>query len=724
MQQDNSTKKMTDWKLFEKLEDILRKQNRPNKEIEKIKEVYDFAATLHAGQYRISEDPYIVHPLEVACILADLQADVNTICAALLHDVLEDTDVPPKTLHDKFGEDILHLVNGVTKLGKYSFSSKEERQAENFRKMFVAMAEDIRVIFLKLADRLHNMRTLNYMSPQKQKEIAVETLEVFAPLANRLGMGVLKAELEDLCLRYMNPEKYYEIARLVSESKAERDKTVEAIIDKIQKGIESLDIHAKISGRAKHYYSIYNKMLRSQLKYHELYDITGARIIVDSEKECYEVLGIIHSAFKPIPGRFKDYIAMPKSNMYRSLHTSVIGPMGKPVEIQIRTREMHEIAEFGLAAHWRYKESGSIKAESSEDKKLSWLRKLVEIQQDSTDAREFVDSVKLDLFSDQVFVFTPRGDVIDLPKGATPIDFAYRIHSEVGHKCSGALVNGKIVPLDTKLENGDIIEVLTRKEAKPKLDWLNIVVTNQAKSRIKQWHKKNLREGYIDQAKHLLEAEITKAQFDKFIEDKSFEEIAKQLNYTNAEDMFAALGYGEISVQKIINRLKLPSTKEISIKRPRKPLAKGSKGIVGLEGMLYNIAKCCVPVPGEPIVGVVTRGKGVSVHREDCKNLYHVAPERLLGINWPEEKLDEKTYITTLKVHVIDRIGVLKEIISKISDQKTNIAFASSKPLNKNSAIIEVGIEIKNIEHLNKIINSIQSMKDVIMVKRYHHNNK
>jgi len=702
--------------LFNLLDTIVKEQNRPEQDLQKIRSALEFATSLHDGQYRVSEEPYIVHPIEVACILANLQADADTICAALLHDILEDTDTTPEQISEKFGEDVLNLVNGVTKLSKYSFSSKEERQAENFRKMFLAMAEDVRVIFLKLADRLHNMRTLNYMTLPKQKEIAQETLEIFAPLANRLGMGKIKSELEDLALRYMNPEKYFEIAQLVAQSKAERDLTVQAIIDKISSNLKNMNINAITTGRAKNYYSIYSKMSRQQKSYQDLYDVTAVRILVDTEKECYEVLGVIHSAFKPIPGRFKDYIAMPKSNLYRSLHTSVIGPRGKPLEVQIRTNEMHEIAEFGIAAHWRYKESGSVNANSQVDQKFSWLRKLVEFQQDIKDAKEYVDSVKLDLFSDQVFVFTPRGDVIDLPRGAVPIDFAYRIHTEIGQKCNGAIVNGRIVPLDTKLKNGDIIEILTSKQAKPRLDWINIVATNQARSKIRQSLKKHLRDDHVVQGKANLEQDLTKAVFEENLKSGKLLEIAKQLNFQAEEDLYAAIGCGEITLHRVINKLKPEVEAPLEIKQKAAP-KKPPKGIVELEGMLYHISKCCSPVPGEAIVGVVTRSRGVSVHSVDCAGLNHVDPARIMEISW--SKADKsKIYISNIRVEALDRLGVFKDILGKIVDNNTNVSYASVKTKTHETAVIEIGLEITDIEHLNKVLNSIMNISDVISVKR------
>lgn len=497
-------------KLFEEVKQTLKSQNRDEADIEQIHKAFLFAQRLHDGQYRVSEEPYIIHPVEVAKILINLKLDTHTICAAFLHDILEDTDTKPEEIENLFGKDVLTLVQGVTKLGKLQFKSKEERQAENFRRLFIAMANDIRVIFLKLADRLHNMRTLNFMAAPKQIKIARETLDIFAPLANRLGIYKMKAELEDLSLRYLEPDKYFEIAQLVSQTKAEREMTVQLLIDKISKDVKKSGINAQITGRAKHYYSIYAKMKRLNLAFHELYDITAVRVIVDTEKECYEVLGLIHSQFKPIPGRFKDYIAMPKGNMYQSLHTSVIGPRSKPLEVQIRTWEMHEVAEYGIAAHWRYKEKGSQKADNPTDIQFSWMRKMVEYDKDITSPEDYVNSVKLDLFSDQVFAFTPNGDVFDLPVNATPVDFAYRIHSEVGNKTVGALINGRIAQLDTKLNNGDIVEILTSKTPAPRLDWLNFVVTKQAASKIKQWFKKNNRESHIEMGKTNLELNLQK----------------------------------------------------------------------------------------------------------------------------------------------------------------------------------------------------------------------
>ncbi|MBQ8168797.1 bifunctional (p)ppGpp synthetase/guanosine-3',5'-bis(diphosphate) 3'-pyrophosphohydrolase [bacterium] len=707
---------MSDLELFEEIKQKLKDQKRSTDDIALIEKAYLFAKKLHEGQYRISEEPYIIHPVEVAKILVDLKVDTPTLIAAFLHDILEDTETKPEEIENLFGKDVLTLVQGVTKLGKLQFKSNEERQAENFRRLFIAMANDIRIIFLKLADRLHNMRTLNFMAANKQRKIARETLDIFAPLANRLGMGKIKAELEDLSLRYLEPDKYFEIAQLVSQKKIEREQTVQLLIDKISKDVKNAGINAQITGRAKHYYSIYIKMKRQNIAFHDLYDITAVRVIVNSEKECYEVLGLIHSQFKPIPGRFKDYIAMPKGNLYQSLHTSVIGPRSKPLEVQIRTWEMHEIAEYGVAAHWRYKEKGSEKANNASDLQFSWMRKMVEYDKEMANAADYVNSVKLDLFSDQVFAFTPGGDVLDLPKDATPVDFAYRIHSDVGHKTIGAKVNGRIAQLDTKLVNGDIVEILTSKTPAPRLDWLNFVVTKQASSKIKQWFKKNNREEHIEIGKTNLEHELTKAVFDEYVKQGEFDKIAKQMNYVSAEDLFAALGYGETTLNKIVNKLQKPKEKNVEEKFHATKRKKSEKDIVGLEGMLYSFARCCSPIPGEPIVGVVTRSKGVTVHRIDCKTLENIEPERMMDIQWAGNNTN-RTYTTTIRIETADKMGLLKDIIAAVSDNNTNIITANVKSKN-NVGIIEIGLELDNIETLKKVTNCLQSMQDVYSVKR------
>lgn len=704
--------------LFKDIKAELIEQKRSDEEIAKIEEAFLFAQKLHDGQFRVSEEPYIIHPVEVVKILVGLHMDQNTLIAGFLHDILEDTETTPETIKEKFGEDVLNLVQGVTKLGKLQFKSNEERQAENFRRLFIAMANDMRIIFLKLADRLHNMRTLNFMSAAKQQKIARETLDIFAPLANRLGIGRVKAELEDLSLRYLEPDKYYEISQLVSQTKRDREATVKLLIDDISEDVKKAGIDAKITGRAKHYYSIYSKMKRLNIAFHELYDITAVRVIVNTESECYAVLGLIHQRFKPIPGRFKDYIAMPKGNMYQSLHTSVIGPRQKPLEVQIRTWKMHEIAEFGVAAHWRYKEKGSQRADNQEDKQFSWLRKLVEYDKEVTNAQDYVKTVKMDIFSDQVFACTPNGDVLDFPANATPVDFAYRIHSDVGNRTVGALINGRIAQLDTKLKNGDIVEILTSKTPSPRLDWLNFVVTKQASSKIKQWFKKNNREEHMEVGRSNLEHELTKAVFDDYLKQGEFARVAKIMNYQSEEDLFAALGYGETTVNKVINKLKKPEKKvDDTSKFHYVSRKKSDKDIIGLEGLMYSIAKCCSPIPGEPIVGVVTRSKGVSVHRVDCKTLETIEPERLLEIHWSGEN-PNRVYYTTIRIETAEKIGLLKDIIAAVSDNNANIVYANVTSKPGKVGIIELGLELDNLETYKRVITALQSIPDVFSVKR------
>ncbi|MCD8024178.1 MAG: bifunctional (p)ppGpp synthetase/guanosine-3',5'-bis(diphosphate) 3'-pyrophosphohydrolase [Candidatus Gastranaerophilales bacterium] len=718
---------MTHLTHFLEVKQILLSQNRRSADIARIEQAYLFAAKLHEGQYRISEEPYIIHPIEVAKILADLKMDTDTIIAAFLHDILEDTETEPGEIEKNFGSDVLKLVQGVTKLGKYQFKSKEERQAENFRRMFIAMAEDARIIFLKLADRLHNMRTLNYMAQNKQKRIAKETLDIFAPLANRLGIGKIKAELEDLSLRYIDPEKYYQIAKLVAQTKKERESLVNSLIEITKKHLDENGVQATIYGRAKHYYSIYNKMRRLNVSFDQLYDIVAIRVIVKDEKDCYNALGIIHSQFKPIPGRFKDYIAMPKGNMYRSLHTSVIGLKNKPFEIQIRTKEMHEVAEYGLAAHWRYKESGSVKASNAADIKFNWMRKLIEISKDETDAKEFVESVKLDLFSDQVFTFTPAGDVIDLPIGSTPVDFAYRIHTEVGHRTVGALVNARIVQLDTKLQNGDIVEILTSKQCMPKIDWLDFVATKNAAGKIRAWFKKYKREDNVELGRINLENELTKSLFDELLKSGEIDRTAHEMNYKNANDLFAALGYGETTLRKVLNKINKPVKKDLTVinhevetYNKKKPSKKND--IIGLEDLVWSLAKCCSPLPGEPIVGVVTRSKGVSVHRLDCKCLFDIDPNRMMDIHWAD-KVSQGTYVAHIRIEAQERVGLLKDVLVKIADTNTNVSYAYSYSKNKKFGIIDLGIELSDIETLKKIITNLQSMPDVYSVRRLQQKN-
>jgi GTP diphosphokinase / guanosine-3',5'-bis(diphosphate) 3'-diphosphatase len=722
--------KLPEHVFMNELVSVLEGQGRRAEEIELVKKGFVFAEAKHEGQKRKNGENYIVHPVSVAIILARIPLDTPTVIAALLHDTLEDTDATPQEVETQFGPDVLKLVEGVTKLGKIEFSSKEDRQAENFRRMFLSMADDVRVIMLKLADRLHNMRTLTFLKPEKQQKIASETIEIFAPLANRLGMGKLRAELEDISLRYLHPETYEEISTSLAETQGQREGTIQEAVEKIRDQLAQSRFDAKIYGRAKNFYSIYKKMLTQQKTLVDIHDISAIRIIVPEEKDCYEVLGVIHHVFTPIPGRFKDYIAMPKSNLYQSLHTTVIGPNGKPLEIQIRTEDMHRIAEYGIAAHWKYKESGgSVSVQSEEEQKLSWLKQMLEFKDNTGDAQEYVDSVKLDLFRDEVFVFTPKGKVVDLPKGSTPVDFAYRIHTEVGNTCTGSIVNGKIVPLTHVLKNGDIIEVMTSKKASPKLDWIKFVQTQQAKARIRQWFKKNYREEHEVQGRQLLEAELTKAHLDEVIKNGKMMEVAKELNCVSLEDLFLGVGYGELNVTRVVNRLKRDEAtallNEQRINRLNKAVNPKKSEIEGLKGMLYHLAKCCLPVPGDGIIGVVTRSRGIMVHREDCMNLNHVNPERQMNVSWeggtegsggPKTK---KSHAVKLEIHVLDRIGVFKDILTRIADSNTNLTDAKVRPQSDQSAIIEVTVDILDTDHLERLKHEICKISDVVNVTRF-----
>ena len=720
--------------LFE----VLAKQGRPDEDVETIRHAYEFAFKAHDGQLRKSEDPYIIHPVGVACVLAELNADTETVCAALLHDVLEDCDVKPKEIEGTFGPEIRKIVEGVTKLGKFSFSSKEERQAENFRKLIVAIAEDVRVVLVKLSDRLHNMQTLDYMSERKQREIAQETLEIYAPLAHRFGLGEMKWQLEDLALKYLHPDEYNHMLELVAENRDQREALIKQVVLKLRAEIELRGINAEIVGRPKHLFSIWKKMKRQGKSFEELYDVLAIRVIIDSNadknycelgndpdtQKCYEVMGIVHNLFKPIPGRFKDYIAMPKPNSYQSLHTAVLGPKGRPIEIQIRTRRMHHIGEYGIAAHWRYKETGvSVKADANAERKLGWLRQLVEWQQDLKDAQEYLNTVKMDLFADEVFVFSPRGDVFDLPTGSTPIDFAYRIHTDVGHHCIGARINDRIVPLNTPLKTGDIAEIITSKNAHPHMDWLNFAQTHSAKNRIRQWFKKHHREEHIQQGRQMLEAELGRTALDEFLKSDKMKDVARKLNVSEANDILAAVGYGDLSVAQIVNRIREQEQQDKSSRKgfptlsqaPDRPSHIGSLG-----GLMHHLAKCCQPVPGEEILGVVTRGSGIAVHRSDCPNLLKVDANRHMAVDWTQER--HTTYPAALKVECIDRVGIANDILKKIADSKINLKDLRVETHKENkTATINLILDIVDIEQLTKVGQSISQISDVLRVQRQDH---
>ena len=712
--------------LIEELLNILRQQERPEEDLLRTKAAFDVARRQHEGQFRKNKQNYIVHPVSVAIILAKIPVDTATVEAALLHDVIEDTPITAEELEALFGEEVVKLVTGVTKLGKFEFASKEDAHAENFRKMFLAMADDVRVIWLKLADRLHNMRTLCDMKPEKQIKTATETIEIFAPLANRMGMGKIRAELEDLSMKYLHPDEYQQIDDEIRQNKENREETIGSVISRIENQLSTMGLKARIYGRVKNYFSIYKKMRSREKSVNEIHDISAVRVIVDSERECYEALGVIHHAFTPIPGRFKDYIAMPKSNLYQSLHTTVIGPSGKPLEVQIRTHHMHRTAEYGIAAHWKYKdksENGVLNpCESPDDQQMSWLRQMAELKNDVTNAKEYVDSVKLDLFRDEVFVFTPKGKVVVLPKGATTVDFAYRIHTEVGHTCTGARINGKIVPLSHELRNGDFVEILTNKKSTPRLDWLAFVQTQSAKSRIRHWFKKHYRDVHEDQGKKLLEAEFTRAVVDEALKSGKLTAIAHELNYAALEDLFVAIGYGEVPLARISNRLKREApdsehdTLLHSVSHRQHKRLPTKDDIQGLKGMVYQNAKCCTPLPGEGIIGVVTRSRGVMVHRNDCNNLHTANPARLMQVQWEGEA--KSNYSIHLEIHVIDRVGVLKDILTKIADYNTNLGNTKVNLLNDGTALVEVTLEVENLRHLDRVKDAISHVHDVISVRR------
>ncbi|GAQ26091.1 MULTISPECIES: bifunctional (p)ppGpp synthetase/guanosine-3',5'-bis(diphosphate) 3'-pyrophosphohydrolase [Tepidanaerobacter] len=702
----------------------------PSADINIVRKAYEFAKEAHGEQRRVSGELFISHPLGVAKILADLELDVPTIAAGLLHDVVEDTSYTIEDIEKNFGSEIATLVDGVTKLGKLEYKTKEEQQAENLRKMFFAMAKDIRIILIKLADRLHNMRTLKSMPEDKQKEKAMETLEIFAPLAHRLGISAIKWELEDLAFRYLEPEKYYELVEKVAKKRQEREKHINEMIAILKEKLSAAGIEADIQGRPKHFYSIYKKMKDQNKTFEQIYDLTAVRVIVDTVKDCYGALGVVHSLWKPIPGRFKDYIAMPKPNMYQSLHTTVIDSSGDPLEIQIRTYEMHKTAEYGIAAHWRYKEGG--KDSSDFEQKLSWLREILDWQRELRDAKDFMENLKIDLFTDEVYVFTPKGDVIDLPMGSCPIDFAYRIHTDIGNKCVGAKVNEKMVPLDYKLANGDIVEIITSSHSPgPSRDWLNIVKSPQAKNKIRQWFKKERREENIARGKDMLEKEGRRQGYDiyQLMKLDFMNNLLKKMSFANIDDMYAAIGYGAVTTKQILQKILEEYKKSTKLKqetiiekvdtkaKKKKNVDHGIK-IDGVDNLLVKFSRCCNPVPGDKIVGYITRGRGVSIHRQDCKNVARgdFDKDRLIDVKW--EGFEETSYPVEIQASAHDRPGILSEVINLVSDMKTNIDAINARTTKDGVAVIDMILEINNKQHLENVMQKIKKINGIYSIRR------
>lgn len=709
------------------------KSYQPDETCENIRKAYELADEAHKEQKRVNGDPYILHPLAVAEILADMEIDTTTITASLLHDVVEDTEYMLEDIERIFGKEVAFLVDGVTKLNRLDYRTKEDQQVNSMRKMFLAMAKDIRVVVIKLADRLHNMRTLKYMRSEKQKRIAQETLEIYAPLAHRLGIFNIKWELEDLSFRYMEPDKYYDLVDQMKEKRKVREEIVNEAIDVLKKTLTESSISFEINGRPKHFYSIYKKMKKDNRDLSQIYDLYAIRVIVDTVQDCYGVLGIVHSLWKPLPYRFKDYIAMPKPNNYQSLHTTVIGTRGQPVEIQIRTWDMHHIAEYGVAAHWRYKEGRASQKATGFDEKMGWLRNLLEWQ-DTSNPQEFVNALKLDAFSDEVFVFTPRGDVIDLPQGAIPIDFAYRIHTDVGHRCVGAKVNGKIVPLDYALKNGDIVEVITSKTGKPSLDWLKIVGSSESRSKIRNWFKKENREENIEKGSVALEKECKRLGHDWKLVSHSgrIAKVAKQMNAGTEDDLLAAVGYGGFAVNTVLIKL-LELHKEldrvddeqnekslIEKLKPRKASGHNHSGVLvkGESGLLVRLSKCCSPVPGDPIIGFVTRGRGVSVHRADCPNVrLDEDVDRLIDVEWDYGM--SESFEVNMEISAYDRTGMIADIMAALAEMKISITSINAKVSETKGVTIHLGISIKDLAQFEFVATKIRRLKDVYKVQRF-----
>lgn len=716
---------------------LVKKINKynPNCDFSLLEKAYLVSKDAHSGQQRVSGEPFIMHPMEVANILAELELDCTAIVAGILHDTIEDTTYTYEQLKEKFGEEVALLVDGVTKLGKIPYTTKEEQQAENFRKMFLAMAKDIRVILIKLADRLHNMRTLKYMAEDKQIEKAKETLEIYAPLAHRLGISKIKWELEDLCLRYLDPKGYYDLVDKIAKKRREREAYIDKILSTLKERIAELGIEVRLDGRPKHFYSIYRKMEQQTKSLDQIYDLFAFRIIVSSVKDCYAVLGLVHEIYKPMPGRFKDYIAMPKPNMYQSLHTTVIGPEGVPFEIQIRTWDMHRVAEVGIAAHWKYKEGS---AGDSGDSKLAWLRQLLDWQKEMRDPNEFMETLKVDLFTDEVFVFTPKGDVFSLAASSTPIDFAYLIHSAIGNKMVGSKVNGKIVPIEYELKNGDIVEILTSSNVHgPSRDWLKIVKTSQARNKINQWFKKEKRDENIIKGKELIEKELKKQAFtfNQLFKPEWIEILLRKYTFNTIDDLYAAVGYGAMTANKVISRMKEEYRKNVKVEdialqtaetlsnqrlnTKRKSIPENGVVVKGIENCLVRISRCCNPVPGDEIIGYITRGRGVSVHRTDCANVTNNidGDTRLIGVEWYMAN-NNVAYNAEVIVMANDRTALLMEITNVIGEAKIPLKAINARTTKEQIAVMNLTMEITNTEQLEKIIKRLKKVDGVFEVTR------
>ncbi len=733
--------------LYNELIEKVRKYH-PSTNVTQIEKAYQIAYNAHKEQVRKSGEPYIIHPICVAMILADLELDKETIVGGLLHDVVEDTVMTLKDIENEFGSEVALIVDGVTKLGQLSYSSdKVEVQAENLRKMFLAMAKDIRVILIKLADRLHNMRTLKYMKPEKQKEKARETMDIYAPIAQRLGISKIKIELDDLALRYLEPDVYYNLAKNIASKKSEREAFVRSIVDEVSHHMEEGGIKCEVNGRVKHFFSIYRKMVNQDKTLDQIYDLFAVRILVDSVKDCYAALGLIHEMYKPIPGRFKDYIAMPKPNMYQSLHTTLIGPSGQPFEIQIRTYEMHKTAEYGIAAHWKYKEDpNGVNIETNEEAKLTWLRQILEWQKDMSDNREFMSLLKndLNLFSESVYCFTPAGDVKNLPNGSTPIDFAYSIHSAVGNKMVGARVNGKLVTIDYVIQNGDRIEVITSQNSRgPSRDWLGIVKSTQAKNKINQWFKTQNKEENILRGKEQLEryCKTKNLVISELLKQEYMEKVIRKYGFRDWDAVLAAVGHGGLKEGQVVNKLveedNKKKKKEVTDTQVLKNIAdvkktteersgkKTKSGIVvrGIDDVAVRFSKCCNPVPGDEIVGFVTRGRGVSIHRTDCVNIINISEEdraRLLDAEWlaSAEEAGSKLYKADINIYVEDRVGVLVEVAKVFTENEINVTAMSSRSGKNNTATINVTFDIRSVAQLNKVIDKLRNLECVYDIER------